>query len=172
MALLTGTRFSHLKSQNGAIIVQFNHSRWKVQGICRRPSSNSIETPIRLVMHLFGFSYSGTQQKSKKKNPDLIFYCGYREDERRRPQARIDHFELDNVRFPSSDPNDSTSWKVIAIICHAGTTIHSGHYFAWRRCSNGGFVKCSDLSLQQPMSIQTLNDFTDDAYIIVLEIND
>lgn len=64
----------------------------------------------------------------------------------RRRHVRIVDFDANDIRIINGTTNEHLTWRVVAIICHSGTSPVAGHYWSWRRIpgTNISFVKIND----------------------------
>ena len=69
-------------------------------------------------------------------------------DQRGRAQRRqitVSHFDCNDIQFTQKQGTEQVSWRVMAVVCHQGTTT-GGHFWAWRRIPNTdkSFAEISD----------------------------
>ena len=83
---------------------------------------------------------------------------------------KVEQFDPDNIVFPQLANDNQVSWRLSAAICHEGLSTHAGHYWAWRRCSNGMFMKMNDAKKPEVKTMEKFSSF-DNMYMMVLERN-
>ena len=80
-------------------------------------------------------------------------------------------FDCNDVRVIQRQETEQVRWRVVAVVCHTGTTPNSGNFWAWRRVpdSEDKFVRITDSTVTG--DIVEYDDFSkiDDAFMLFLE---
>ena len=86
-------------------------------------------------------------------------------------KVTVRHFDCNDVRVIQRQETEQVRWRVVAVVCHTGTTPNSGHFWAWRRVpdSEDKFVRITDSTVTG--DIVEYDDFSkiDDAFMLFLE---
>ncbi|KAI5829386.1 cysteine proteinase [Schizophyllum commune Tattone D] len=102
----------------------------------RTRTDTILEAPRVLALHLLRFD-SDTNKLSKSCSyPDILDIEPYMSTSNTRPTAST---EDDNL--------PSTLYRLYAVVCHIGQTIHHGHYLAWVKTGEGKWAKMNDSSV-------------------------
>lgn len=114
---------------------------------CKRKSAATksmriAQAPPVLTFHLkrFGFSLTSWSTKATKVN-NLIDY---------KPTIDISKY--------MTEPGTGAKYKLFAVTCHHGSTLHYGHYTSFVKGSDGSWYECDDESVRQVRPSDVLQD--------------
>ena len=93
-------------------------------------SIGSTETEFRKTRHndVRTFNFNDTVTETRCLIVTLPIFIGNRP-----VNVTVRNFDCNDIRVTQRQETEQVRWRVVAVVCHTGTTSNSGHFWAWRR---------------------------------------